>query len=69
MRLMKNYKDPHKEREAKKYDRPIPSRELMLEVMDKTGHPVGFNELADALGVTETTRSRCYEIPLTRHGA
>ena len=35
MRLMKNYKDPHKEREAKKYDRPIPSRELMLEVMEK----------------------------------
>ena len=50
---MKNYKDPHKEREAKKYDRPIPSRELMLDVMDKTGHPVGFNELADSLGVTE----------------
>ena len=50
---MKNYKDPHKEREAKKYDRPIPSRELMLDVMDKTGHPVGFNELAESLGVTE----------------
>ncbi len=50
---MKNYKDPHKEREAKKYDRPIPSRELMLEVMDKTGHPMGFNELAETLGVTE----------------
>ena len=50
---MKKYKDPHKEREARKYGRPIPSRELMLEVMDKAGHPVSFEELTDLLGITE----------------
>ena len=50
---MKKYKDPHKEREAKKYGRPIPSRELMLEVMDKAGHPIGFEELADSLDLKE----------------
>lgn len=50
---MKNYKDPHKDREAKKYDNPIPSRELMLEVMHKAGHPVGFTELTESLGITE----------------
>ena len=50
---MKKYKDPHKEREAKKYGRPIPSREVMLEVMDKAGHPIGFGELANILGLDE----------------
>ena len=43
------YKDPHKDREAKKYGRPIPSRELMLEVMEKNGGPIAFRELADKL--------------------
>ncbi len=47
------YKDPHKAREAKKYGRPIPSRELILEVMEKNGKPIGFRELADKLGLSE----------------
>ncbi len=47
------YKDPHIEREAKKYGRPIPSRELMLEVMEKNGAPISFRELADKLGLQE----------------
>jgi len=50
---MSKYKDPHKEREAKKYGRPIPSRELMLEVMDKNGGPIGFRDLANKLGLEE----------------
>jgi ribonuclease R len=49
-----NYKDPHKKREAKKYGRPIPSRELMLEVMEKSGGPIGFRDLADKLGLEES---------------
>ncbi|MGK0272124.1 MAG: ribonuclease R [Cocleimonas sp.] len=53
IRRMKNYKDPHKEREEKKYDNPIPSRELMLDVMNKAGHPIGYNELTETLGITE----------------
>ena len=47
------YKDPHKEREAKKYGRPIPSRELMLEVMEENGGPISFRELADKLRLEE----------------
>ena len=47
------YKDPHQKREAKKYGRPIPSRELMLEVMEKNGKPIGFRELAEKLGVDD----------------
>jgi len=53
---MNNYKDPHKAREAKKYDNPIPSRELILEVMHKAGHPIGYNELTETLGITEQER-------------
>ncbi len=50
---MSKYKDPHKAREAKKYDRPIPSRELMLEVMEKNGGPISFRELADKLSIED----------------
>ncbi len=53
---MKNYKDPHKEREEKKYENPIPSRELMLEVMHKAGHPISYNELTETLGIIEQER-------------
>ena len=31
--------DPHAEREARKYENPIASRELMLDVMSKSGEP------------------------------
>lgn len=48
------YKDPHQKREEKKYGRPIPSRELMLEVMEKNGGPTGFRELADKLGIEDS---------------
>ena len=47
------YKDPHKEREAKKYGRPIPSREFILEVMEKSGKPLSFVELAEKLGLED----------------
>ncbi len=47
------YKDPHYKREAKKYGRPIPSRELMLETMEKNGRPIGFRKLAHKLGISE----------------
>ena len=47
------YKDPHHKREAKKYSRPIPSRELMLEVMEKNRRPMGFRELTRKLGISD----------------
>jgi len=50
---MSKYKDPHKAREAKNYDRPIPSRELMLEVMEKNGGPMSFRDLSDKLDLEE----------------
>lgn len=43
--------DPFAEREAAKYARPIPSRELILQVMGERGTPQELGELAAALGV------------------
>lgn len=45
--------DPQFEREAAKYERPIPSRELILEVIHEADGPVPFEPLAERLGLTE----------------
>jgi ribonuclease R len=45
--------DPHRQREAKKYDNPIPSREFILETLTEHTAPMGFQEVADALGLTD----------------
>lgn len=45
--------DPYAKREAKKYDRPIPSRELILQLLQDKGMPLSFEEIADSLGVTD----------------
>ena len=50
---MKKYSDPHQKREAKKYGRPIPSRELMLDVLNQSSKPMGFRELASELGLSD----------------
>lgn len=47
------YNDPHFEREAQKYARPIPSRERILEVLTGNAGPLGFAPLAQALGLSE----------------
>ncbi len=41
--------DPHRQREAKKYANPIPSREFILDTLTEYGAPMGFQEVADAL--------------------
>jgi len=47
------YTDPFAAREAEKYDRPIPSRELILQVLKEQGVPLRLEELAPMLGVYE----------------
>jgi ribonuclease R len=51
--MAKDFKieDPFASREAEKYTRPIPSRELILEVMKQQGVPQKLDEVAVALGV------------------
>lgn len=46
-------RDPHRVREAKKYDNPIPSREFILEVMQEFGAPMSFEQLFAELELTE----------------
>ncbi len=43
--------DPQASREAEKYEQPIASRELILEVMAERDVPMRMSELADALGM------------------
>ena len=43
--------DPQAEREAQKYDQPIASRELILNVMAERDVPMRFTELADELSI------------------
>ena len=50
-RKPRNDTDPMAEREAAKYEFPVPSREAILEVLTKRGQPLDFNELAEALNV------------------
>jgi len=44
--------DPHRQREAKKYDNPIPSREFILETLTQHGAPAAFDEAAALLGLS-----------------
>ena len=43
--------DPHRAREAAKYESPLPSREMILEVLDREGVPLSEDALASLLGI------------------
>lgn len=45
--------DPFFEREARKYVNPIPSREFILQYLEKLGHPAKRNELIKAFSLTD----------------
>ena len=45
--------DPHRQREAKKYSNPIPSREFILETLSEAGVPLNFEEIAAALDISD----------------
>ena len=45
--------DPHADREAEKYQNPIPSREFIMEVLDKAGRPLGREQLAKVLNLKD----------------
>ena len=71
--------DPYLEREKLKYDNPLPSREYMLEILEKDGVPMFAEELARLLGILDdeqiffTRRLRAMEregqIVVNRKGA
>lgn len=45
--------DPYAEREASKYENPIPSREYILAALEKAGKLLKLDELAEIVGITE----------------
>lgn len=48
--------DPFLDREREKYEEPIPSRELILSVLDEFGRPMSRNQLIDKLEVEEESK-------------
>ncbi|HQW38266.1 MAG TPA: ribonuclease R, partial [Usitatibacteraceae bacterium] len=48
--------DPHKDREAAKYEHPLPSREMILEVLDREGIPLAEDHLVSLLGIESHER-------------
>jgi ribonuclease R len=47
------FKDPHAKREAKKYEKPVASRELLLSLIEKSSPPPTYNNLAKILKYKE----------------
>ena len=48
--------DQHASREADKYENPIPSREFILELLEKTQKPLRIKQIADALAIEDDER-------------
>jgi ribonuclease R len=53
MSKKKNKTDPHAEREARKYDNPIASRELILDTLAEAGEPMTWQQLARVLDLND----------------
>ena len=45
--------DPHAKRESSKYDNPIPSREYILEQLEKAGQPLDRAAISELLGLSD----------------
>jgi ribonuclease R len=50
--------DPFAEREAEKYDNPVPSREFILSFMEEVNQPLRLYQIAAGLGVDEQDEDR-----------
>lgn len=48
--------DPFAQREAEKYENPIPSRELILELLEQVGKPLGRAEIAETFKIEDEER-------------
>jgi len=48
--------DPYAEREAEKYEKPVPSREFLLQFLEQQPGPVAWESVADALEIDDEDR-------------
>ncbi|MGV6808169.1 MAG: ribonuclease R [bacterium] len=46
-------KDPHDQREAERYERPIPSREFLIDYLESSSGPMTHPDLCQALGLDD----------------
>ena len=46
-------RDPFYEREAAQYDKPVPSREYILQIIQSADVPLSFAKLSRAMGVSD----------------
>lgn len=53
MARKKKITDPFSEREAQKYERPVPSRELIMQWLEERGEPARREEIAEKLAVED----------------
>jgi ribonuclease R len=49
----KREQDPHRSREQKKYENPIPSREFIMDVLEDWGQTPSFEQLAEKLSLSD----------------
>ena len=54
------YADPHAEREAARYENPIPSREAILELLAGAKKPLNPNKIASKLGLENVEQVEAY---------
>jgi len=52
-RRKKKLRDPQAKREATKYERPIASRELILQLLNEQGEPMSYEEIASFFELTD----------------
>ncbi|MBU6477524.1 MAG: ribonuclease R, partial [Xanthomonadaceae bacterium] len=50
------FADPHAEREAQRYEHPIPSREAILALLAERGSLLRAGAIAEALGIRDDVR-------------
>ena len=50
----KTFADPFADREAEKYENPIPSRELIIQLIEQTGKPLRRQQIAQQFGLEST---------------
>ncbi len=50
---MDGHKDPFASRESEKYENPIPSREFIMQLLEKWGQPASYERLVDALNLDD----------------
>ncbi|MDQ8037860.1 MAG: ribonuclease R [Pedobacter sp.] len=51
-----SWQDPHAGREAERYENPVPSRELILDVLEKAGKPLTGEQIASHFGLHDEER-------------